>query len=66
VTAPAGTRVGDLSGLKVTATYNGGSETAVVLTSGGYAYLLVRRIGTGAPAFRVQQAAASLASFRPV
>jgi hypothetical protein len=66
VAAPVPTRVGDLRGLQVEATYPDGSETAVVLTSGGYAYLLVKRIDRHDEPFRVRQAAASVDSLRPL
>jgi hypothetical protein len=66
VASPVATRVGDLRGLRVVATYPDGSETAIVLTSGGYAYLLVKRIDRHDEAFRVSQAAASVDSFRPL
>jgi hypothetical protein len=66
VADPGPTRVGDLSGLQVVATYPDGSETAVVLTSGGYAYLLIKRVDRRDEPFRVRQATSSVDSFRPL
>ena len=66
VAAPIPTRVADLPALRVVATYPTGSETAVVLRGGAYAYLLVKRIAQGDDPYRVRQAAAALDSFRPL
>ena len=66
IVAPIPTRVADLPALRVVATYPTGSETAVVLRSGAYAYLLVKRITRGDDPYRVRQAAAALDSFRPL
>jgi hypothetical protein len=66
VTAPIPTRVADLQALRVAATYPGGAETAVVLTTDSYGYLLVKRIDGNDQPYRVRQAAAGLDSFRPL
>jgi hypothetical protein len=65
VTSPHPTRVGDIQGLQVDATFPHGTETAFVLTSGSFSYLLVKRIAGGDDPFRIRQAAAAVGSFRP-
>jgi hypothetical protein len=66
VNVPHRTRIAGIQALQVAATFGPGSETAVVLTSGAFAYLLVKRIEGGDEPFRVRQAAAALESFRPL
>jgi hypothetical protein len=65
VTSPHPTRVGNIQGLQINATFPHGTETAFVLTSGSFSYLLVKRIATGDDLFRIRQAAAAVDSFRP-
>jgi len=66
VTVPHPTHIAGIQALQVEATFGPGSETAVVLTSGAFAYLLVKRIEGGDQPFRVRQATAALDSFRPL
>lgn len=66
VTEPVPTSVADLRALRVQATYPDGSESALVLTSGAYAYLLVTRIARNDEPYRVRQATAARKSFRPL
>jgi hypothetical protein len=61
---PQRIRVGSIRGLEVTATYGGGTETAMVLTRGGYSFLVLRRVDRGASEAVAGEASASFASFR--
>jgi hypothetical protein len=58
-------RVGPRRGLRVSITYPGGEEVAVVVTAKGFSYLVLRRVDRGASADIGRQAEAALASFRP-
>jgi hypothetical protein len=58
-------RIGPVSARRVIASYPGGTEVAVVLSAGGYAYLLLKRVDHGAPERISRQADAQLTSFRP-
>jgi hypothetical protein len=58
-------RVGPLSARRIIASYPGGTEVAVVLSAGGYAYLLLKQVDHGAPERISRQADAQLTSFRP-
>ncbi len=48
----------------VTAVYGGGEEIAAVLSWGGYTFLILRRVDSGAPPLVAAAADAALASFR--
>jgi hypothetical protein len=61
---PQRIRVGSIRGFEVTATYGGGTETAMVLTRGGYSFLVLRRVDRGASEAVAGEAGASFASFR--
>jgi hypothetical protein len=63
--APKPTRLADTRALRVTATYGGGTETAVALSSGGFAYLVLERVDASAPPGVAAEADAVLASFKP-
>lgn len=58
-------RLGPRKGMGVTATYQGGEESAVVLSGGGYEFLVLRRVDDGASPDVAAQADASLQSFKP-
>lgn len=62
---PQPQRLGGVRADRVTAVYGGGEEVAVVLTRGGFTYLVLRRVDNGASAGVTAQADASLASFKP-
>jgi hypothetical protein len=66
VTGPTPRRVGELQALRVEATYPDGSETALVMTSGAYAYLVVARVDRHDDPYRERQAAAAPDTFRPL
>ncbi len=61
---PKPLRLGRERGLRVTATYNGGEEIAVVLSGNGYAFLVLRRVDDAATPAATAEADAALASFR--
>jgi hypothetical protein len=52
-------------GARVVATYGGGTESAVALSAGGFAYLVLERVDNGAPPDVGAQADAVLTSFKP-
>lgn len=64
VSRPQRVRVGSVRGYEVTAAYGGGEETAMVLTRGGYSYLVLRRVDNGASEPIAAEATASFNSFR--
>jgi hypothetical protein len=64
--APQRQPLAHLQALRITDSYPGGTEVAIVLTSGGYTYLLLERVDNGVPGRVMEQADAELASFRPL
>jgi hypothetical protein len=62
---PKPTRIGGQRGLRITATYRGGEEVAVVISAKGHSYVILRRVDRGASPDLEQQADAALASFSP-
>ena len=61
---PKPLRLGRKRGLRVTATYDGGEEIAVVLSGSGYAFLVLRRVDDAATPAVTAEADAALVSFR--
>jgi hypothetical protein len=64
VAAAAPIRIGPLTGRRISATYPGGTDVAVVLSANGYSYLVIRQLEGAAPARTARDADAMLASFR--
>lgn len=65
VTKLRAVRLGSRKAMGVTATYQGGEESAVVVSGGGYEFLVLRRVDGGASPDVAAQADASLQSFKP-
>ena len=65
VSGPNPTRISGIRGERLTDRYPGGTESAVILSSGGFTYLLLERIDDDASAAIQKQADAELASFKP-
>jgi hypothetical protein len=65
VGAPHSTRLADSPAVRISTTFPGGTEQAVILSQGGYTYLLLIRQDRGANAAIKREAEAELASFRP-
>jgi hypothetical protein len=61
---PKPLRLGQQPALSITATYEGGEEIAVVLSGGGYAFVVLRRVDSDASAAVAAEADQALASFR--
>jgi hypothetical protein len=62
---PSPLRLGEQQkALTVTAAYDGGEEVAAVLAWGGYTFLVLKRVDSGAPPEVAAQADAALRSFR--
>jgi hypothetical protein len=66
VSGPRPLRLSGLRAVRVTDSYAGGTESAVILSTGGFTYLLTERLDAGAPAAISSQADAQLASFKPL
>jgi hypothetical protein len=65
VGAPSPMRLAHTQALRIPHLYAGGSEVAVVLVSGGYAYLLLKRLDSDVSGSSARQASAVLASLDP-
>ena len=61
---PKPLRLGQKRALSITATYEGGEEIAAVLSGGGYAFVVLRRVDSDASAAVTAEADRALASFR--
>jgi hypothetical protein len=62
---PKPTRLANSRALRVIATYDGGTESAVAFSNGGFAYLVLERVDAGASPEVSADADAVLASFKP-
>jgi hypothetical protein len=62
---PTAQQVGGVQAARVTVTYPAGEEVAVLLSSNGFSFLVLRRVDRGASPDIGRQADAALASFRP-
>jgi hypothetical protein len=63
VSRPEAVRVDHSRGAQVTAVYSGGEEMAVVVSKGGFAFLMLCRVDRGAAPQRYAEAEAIMASF---
>jgi hypothetical protein len=64
VAAAGPMQIGALTGRRISASYPGGTEVAVVLAANGYSYLVIRELEGAAPVQTARDADAMLASFR--
>jgi hypothetical protein len=65
ISGPKPTRISGVRGERLTDRYPGGTESAVILSSGGFTYLRLERVDDDAPPAIQKQADAELASFKP-
>lgn len=64
VSGPQPIKLGDEKGQRINATYSSGEESAVVLSAGGYTFLVLLRVDNGASETVAAEGEAALASFR--